>query len=363
MIRRTQIVIIGIIVLVIASIAVFFIVLQQSVHKNSSSEASATITKPKVAPNNPLAGKVFYRDDARLVTQLAIQNRDTGSATIANDLSKIAQQPGTTWLVGPNQSDPAADNDIGTVIRTSTEAAAAASTPVYELYAIPQRDACAAYSKGGFENNDDYLVWIDRILSSLKTPAVFLVETDAIANIVADRCLSNEQVLMRELLLAETIKRLKASPNAVAVYLDAGHAEWFSDPSVLVEPLKRSGIQMADGITVNTSFFDATKKTADWSGKLIDELGGDKGVVIDTSRNGNGAAPSNVKGEARWCNPVGRALGEAPSTKTIAAHIHAYLWIKNVGESDGSCFGNPPAGTFSQDLALDIVRNTQPKTN
>ena len=74
--------------------------------------------------------------------------------------------------------------------------------------------------------------------------------------------------------------------------------------------------------------------------------------VIDTSRNGRGplaaahyadapfAQPESViRGLAAglWCNPPGVGLGARPTTDTGVALLDAYLWIKTVGESDGSC--------------------------
>jgi endoglucanase len=74
--------------------------------------------------------------------------------------------------------------------------------------------------------------------------------------------------------------------------------------------------------------------------------------VIDTGRNGSGPLdlahyaqapfmqPEPVtRGLAAgsWCNPPGTGLGLRPTTDTGVALLDAYLWIKTVGESDGSC--------------------------
>jgi len=76
--------------------------------------------------------------------------------------------------------------------------------------------------------------------------------------------------------------------------------------------------------------------------------------VIDTSRNGAGPAPDS---ELNWCNPSGRALGTPPTVATGGAHADAYLWIKRPGESDGTCGkGDPPAGTFVNQYAIDLAR-------
>ncbi len=89
--------------------------------------------------------------------------------------------------------------------------------------------------------------------------------------------------------------------------------------------------------------------------------------VIDTSRNGQthatnaatdptfatespgrmtlyglapfGQAPSTVTALAGgdWCNPPGSGVGARPTARTGNPLVDAFLWIKTVGESDGSC--------------------------
>jgi endoglucanase len=62
-----------------------------------------------------------------------------------------------------------------------------------------------------------------------------------------------------------------------------------------------------------------------------------------------------------WCNPSGRAMGTPPTTDTAGAHADAYLWIKRPGESDGSCNrGEPQAGHFVANYAIELVRNAGP---
>ena len=73
---------------------------------------------------------------------------------------------------------------------------------------------------------------------------------------------------------------------------------------------------------------------------------------MDTSRNGRGAAPGGA-----WCNPPGRLLGAAPTASTGNPLIDGYLWIKRPGESDGTCNGGPPAGTWWPAYALELALN------
>lgn len=329
---------------------------------------STKLTKADKTHPNPLRGRTFYRDDSRQVAKLAKQHPE---------LQVISSQPGTTWLVGPHQSDPTAQGDVDKVTRISKEAAAQKTVPVYELYAIPDRDACAAYSEGGFGTAQEYLGWIDRIVAKLTTEAVFSVEADAVAHTLQPGCMTPKEVSDRLSILSQAITKLKASPYTLGVYLDAGHSEWFADPAVLVGSLRKAGIDKADGIAVNVSNFIDTASITTWAQKLVVALGGDLemqntkaednaqvkpkryGVLIDTSRNGKGAPPASVTGEARWCNPVGRGIGQRPNTRVDDLGIDAYFWGKNIGESDGACSGAPPAGTFDLQKARELINNAE----
>jgi endoglucanase len=305
--------------------------------------------------DNPLSNKQLYVDMNRTVNKTAAQYRKDGKPAEAGLLDKIATQPGTTWLTGPSSGDPTANRDIAEVARTSKEAAAAGTVPVYQLYAISNRDACASYSKGGFSTTANYLAWIDRILGALQSAAIFSVEADAVAHTINSSCMTAQQIGSRYALLSQATARLSQSPRVLAVYIDAGHPDWLPDPSVLVEPLRKSGIEHVRGVVVNVSFFAETAAVTKWSQTLVEKLGGNKGVLIDTSRNGKGIA--NATGDARWCNPPGRGLGPRPTTVVADAAIDAYFWGKNAGESDGNCFGNPAAGVFVPRIALELARN------
>lgn len=331
--------------------------------KTSQSSDALTLPGTQTAAtadsDNPLAAIRFYVNSQSSVARYA-QTLPPDSANEEYELiSKIAEQPGTIWLVGPSSSDASGSRDAAEVARTSVEARAAGTTPFYQLYAIPNRDACAAHSKGGFSNSEDYLKWIDAILGSLQTQAVFFVEADAVGHAVKGDCMSDEEIAARYQLLSQAIAKLQSADKVRAVYLDAGHPEWFPDASELITPLTKAGANQADGIVVNVSNFVATDKVKSWSKSIVESLENQKlGVVIDTSRNGNGTPDQSVTGEARWCNPTGRAIGEKPTADTGVDHVHAYVWVKIPGESDGSCAGNPPAGTFVPSLALELARNS-----
>jgi endoglucanase len=342
----------------IASVAVLAAGVWFGLTHGESKPGSNTKTPPNTAQDtpqnsqNPLDSRTLYRDDSRQVTTLVAQH---------SELQAIAKQPGSTWLVGPNASDQQANRDITAVGRTSQEAAKQRTVPVYVLYAIPQRDACAPFSNGGFADNTGYLAWIQSLLGQLRGDAVFVVEPDAVAHTRQSGCMSETEVAQRLDLIKQTVTALKASPHVIGVYLDAGNSEWYADPSPLVEPLRSAGIEQADGIAVNVSNFIATSVITPWAQQFAQSLSTTKrlGVLIDTSRNGKGAPDASVQGTARWCNPAGRGLGAKPTTKVADDRIDAYVWIKNAGESDGDCFGNPPAGTFNLQKALELARNAE----
>jgi hypothetical protein len=63
--------------------------------------------------------------------------------------------------------------------------------------------------------------------------------------------------------------------------------------------------------------------------------------LVDTSRNGLGAwtpPAGKYTGDAQtWCNPPVRAVGARPTADTGIALVDAYLHVKMIGQSDGSC--------------------------
>lgn len=323
-------------------------------------EANGQVVKvdPNKATANPLADLQLYTDPQSDIATLVQQKRAQGNTTDADLLDTIGSQPHTMWLVGPTPADPPAARDTTLIERTSTEAKAQNKTPIYKLYAIPERDACADYSKNSHITSAQYLSWLDTVLTTLKTKAIFLIEADAVAHAVQGNCMNMQQIDDRYTLLNQISTKLGGHEKVVAAYLDAGHSEWFPNSDLLVEPLKRAGVEKIRGIVVNTSFFIATEEIGPWAEGLVSKLGANKAAIIDTSRNGKGAPAANVTGENRWCNPSGRALGEAPTTKTGYDKIDAFLWVKRPGESDGSCRGNLPAGVLSEPLAKELINNS-----
>ena len=97
----------------------------------------------------------------------------------------------------------------------------------------------------------------------------------------------------------------------------------------------------------------STSDNVAFGNDLSRRLGG-KHYIIDTSRNGLGGTSNGA-----WCNPSGQALGTPPTTRTGMPLVDALLWIKQPGESDGTCNGGPRAGQWWADNALALAQQAK----
>ncbi|MGP3975448.1 glycoside hydrolase family 6 protein [Streptomyces sp. 8N114] len=270
-----------------------------------------------------------------------------GKSARAAQLKKIARQPVAEWI---DAADPR-----GHTARVTKAAAAADRGALLVLYNVPHRD-CGQYSKGGAKDGAAYRSWLDGVAEGIgKRTATVIVEPDALAHTVSGDCAAPQLREERYGLLHDAVTRLKRLPRT-KVYLDAGNPDWVRDPGGLVEPLNRAGIGKADGFALNVSNFQTTASNVAY-GKRLSSMVDDKPFVVDTSRNGKG--PLRGGGKESWCNPPGRALGEAPTTRTGHKAVDAYLWIKRPGESDGQCRGGPAPGTWWPSYALELARNAK----
>ncbi len=218
-------------------------------------------------------------------------------------------------------------------------------TPVLVAYNIPFRD-CGSYSGGGLPANQ-YRSWISQFASAIgSAKAIVIIEPDALA--LTD-CLSPQALAERYDLLRYAVYSFKQSAPQTKVYLDIGHPRWLA-PGEAAARLAQANIQIADGFAINTSNYYDTPMNVSYGQEIRNIV--QKNFVIDTSRNGRGSI-----GDAAWCNPPGRGLGRLPTLQTGVEGVDAYLWIKNPGESDGSCQGGPPAGAWWRARALELARN------
>ncbi|MEU8886805.1 glycoside hydrolase family 6 protein [Streptomyces sp. NPDC048442] len=284
----------------------------------------------------------WVNPDAKAAKALADED-DKGKQDL---IKKIAQQPAGEWLIPENAKEQA---------KGFTEAAAQADREaILVVYNIPHRD-CGNFSGGGAADGNAYRAFVKEVAEGIgDRPATVILEPDAVLHMV-DKCTPDKFHEERYDLLKGAIKTLKQQPKT-KVYLDAGNAGW-GKPDQIFEPLKWSGVDAADGFSVNVSNFYTTEESKKY-GKELSAKVGNKPFVIDTSRNGNGPWTGG-KPEERWCNPPGRALGEAPTTATGDPQVHALLWIKRPGESDGDCKGGPQAGRWFADYAVELAKNAK----
>ncbi len=315
---------------------------------------SSAGTPDRAAPEEPsrLAGEELWRNPEGHGPAAVQQALAEGRTADAEALAPLAEQPTANWIATP-------DNPYPAVEEISRAAAAAGELPVLVAYNVPGRD-CGSYSAGGAADVDAYLAWIGSFAAALgDRPAVVVLEPDAVPQAVVG-CAGIDPAA-RYQLLAQAVEILDRQPGT-RVYLDAGNASWVDDLPVLADALRRSGIDRADGFALNVSNYETTEASAEYGLELSRELeGGAPGgtptahFVVDTSRNGAGPPETAAGGEGRWCNPPGRALGEPPTTSPEQPRVDALLWVKQPGDSDGTCGGGPPAGQWWPQMAADLV--------
>ncbi|MEK7540441.1 MAG: glycoside hydrolase family 6 protein [Patescibacteria group bacterium] len=299
---------------------------------------SVLLVLPVQAKINPLAGLSFYVDPSSGAKQ-QVQEWKEFRPDDSDLIRLIAREPQAKWF-GDWNSFPKRE------VEAYVDAAEADGTvPLLVIYNIPFRD-CDSYSAGGAVNAAAYRNFVDRVVAGVRDRlVVVIIEPDALA---AASCLTQQQKTKRFELVEYAVHALKTQTPAV-VYVDAGNANWISASS-MAKRLKQSGIQQADGFALNVSSFYTTKRSRLY-GKTLSALVGNKHFVIDTSRNGLGAAPDYA-----WCNPPGRGLGRAPTTDLAHSLVDALLWVKSPGESDGECNGGPAAGEWWADYALGLAK-------
>ena len=284
---------------------------------------------------NPIAGRRLYVDPnstARRQAETLRRARPQDAALI----DQIARQPTARWI-GDWVGD--VGREVNSAVSTITGAGA---LPVFVAYNIPGRD-CGLYSAGGARGSDAYRRWIRSFAGGIRgRNALVILEPDALPGM---DCLNTERQRDRMALIRDAVQTLKA--QRALVYIDAGHARWHT-AETMAQRLRQAGIAQADGFSLNVSNYINNAANIAYGERLSRLLGG-KHFLIDTSRNGVGA-------ETNWCNPRGQALGVVPTTRTNHPLIDAFLWVKQPGESDGTCNGGPRAGSWWNEIAVELSR-------
>jgi endoglucanase len=309
----------------------------------SPSEAPAAAAA--LPGGNPFAGIAMYRAPWSNAenAQRAAEKTNPAEAAL---FGKIAAQPQSSWFGEWS-------GDIATAVGNYVNAAErAGQLPVLVAYHVPNRD-CGQYSAGGATDVGSYATWITGFAEGIgDRRAVVVLEPDALP--LLEQCLSKEDQVKRLELIQHAVNVLGARPG-VAVYIDAGHSNW-APAATMADRLRRAGVEHARGFSLNVSNFEADAALIAYGNEVVKLLGGNAHFIIDSSRNGNGAAPTDAES---WCNPDGRALGRAPTADTGEPALDAFVWVKRPGESDGECKGGPPAGQWFGARAAEMARNAK----
>lgn len=305
----------------------------------SDSEDSTLPIEP-LPPGNPFVALSLYVYPGTAAARAAeeLESSSPDEAALAN---KIAGQPAAEWFsYSYEEIAEEVDNYV-------SAAADLRQLPVLVPYNIPNRD-CGQYSSGGAQEPQDYRDWADAFAGAIgERPAVVVIEPDSLPQL--DTCLTEPDQADRSELIRYFVQALGQLPSTV-VYLDAGHSSWIS-ADIMATRLLDAGVAETRGISLNVSNYQFDEDLRDYGRALVEQLGGDLHFVIDSSRNGNGPVP----GPDGWCNPAGRALGQAPTGVADDPALDAYLWIKRPGESDGECLGGPAPGLWFAERAYELA--------
>jgi endoglucanase len=290
-------------------------------------------------PAGPAPREPFLVDTASQAARQA-----AADPSHAAEIALLVRTP-TAFSVGDWLTDV-----TGQVRRRAAAAATTGSTAVFMVYAIPHRDVGAGFSAGGFPTATAYRAFTRQVAAGIGTArAVVVVEPDSLAQL--DQ-LTPDQQKERYRLLNDAVDVYGGLPGT-SVYLDGANCGWTS-ASVIASRLENAGVGRTRGFAVNVANFYRTRDEVS-RGDAISALTGGAHFIVDTSRNGRGAASGGVNA---WCNPPGRGLGQSPTTDTGDPHADAFLWIKTPGASDGACGrGDPAAGNWWQAQADELVRN------
>ncbi|MHA6796009.1 glycoside hydrolase family 6 protein [Pseudonocardia bannensis] len=292
----------------------------------------------------------FYVDPLTPAAVQVQQWEAAGRSADAAEIRKIAEQPLPLWVTGDAAEAQAQTRDY------VDRAEATGQRPLLVAYNIPHRD-CGSFSGGGAPDAAYYRDWVSAMAAGLGgRPSTVILEPDAVPHELSG-CVDGAVRDERYELLSEAVDTLRQA--GASVYLDAGNPGFISDVDALSGALERSGVRRADGFSLNVANFFTVDENAAFGTAISERLGG-ASFVIDTSRNGLGPVTGpEIDGAPSFCNPPGRALGQAPTTETGRPLVDAYLWIKRPGESDGACRpGEPAAGQWYPEYALGLARRS-----
>ncbi|MEU8759248.1 glycoside hydrolase family 6 protein [Streptomyces sp. NPDC048659] len=386
------------------------------------------------APGGPLtAATRFYVDPDSGAARQAVADAAAGNAADADRMRRLAALPQAAWFTGGTPESTRAG--ASALIARARAAHQLPVLVAYNVpgrdcghYSGGGAADSAAYRAwiGALAEG----IGAGPALVVLEPDGLAALPSDCAGNTDPTGALSAAR--LADLDFAVTV--LKRS-TATAVYLDAGNSQWKSVGDIAGR-LVSAGVAKADGFSLNVSNFQPTDQLTryggwisrcvwfatrgpDWARGHTDwcasqyyspaapndgtpgnavsaadpatwhwtdtwyaqTTGGAPAAellhfVVDTSRNGRGpwTPPAGAYPDPEtWCNPPGRGLGPRPTADTGVPLADAYLYVKTVGESDGSCtrgtggpadpvYGtvDPPAGAWWAELAHGLAREAVP---
>ncbi|MFI9002042.1 glycoside hydrolase family 6 protein [Streptomyces sp. NPDC053541] len=396
----------------------------------------ARAEEPAAAPTLTPATR-FYVDPDSGAARQAVADAAAGDSDDAARMTRLAALPQAAWFTGGTPEQARADAAaLGARARAAGEVPVlvAYNVPGRDcgLYSGGGAASSAAYRDWVTGLADG--IGDTPAVVLLEPDALAALPKDCAATGGTAGDPSGEPTRTRLADLAFAVTTLKRHP-ATLVYLDAGNSQWRA-VGEMAQRLIDAGVDRTDGFALNVSNFQPTDHqtryggwlskcvwfatrgpdwgrghadwcasqyyssaapndgtpagavsaedptTWHWTDLWYDQTVGHPATtelarfVVDTSRNGKGPwkpAPGTYPDPETWCNPPGRGMGPRPTADTGQPLVDAYLYVKTIGESDGSCTRgtagptdpahgvvDPPAGAWWPELAHALARDAEP---
>lgn len=397
----------------------------------TAAQTAATQTTGHTLP----ADTRFYVEPNSDAAKQALTDVKSGDLRDAVTMAKLASWPEATWFTGGTPGQ--VSQQVSTLVRHASWQHAVPTLVAYDIplrdcgqYSSGGATSDAAYQQwiaafaAAIGQARAVVILEPDALANL--PQDCGPSTDPTGALTAGR--------MADLRYAVSV--LEAQPNT-SVYLDAGNSQWHAVGDI-AQRLIDADVADTQGFSLNVSNYQPTDQSdhygtwvsqcvwfatqgpswaighASWcasqyysSAAPNDGLPGDSvsstdpstwhwtddwftqnvgtppatqltHFVVDTSRNGLGAwtppAGASYPDAQTWCNPPGRGMGPRPTANTGTPLADGYLYIKTIGQSDGSCtrgtagpgdpvYGgtvDPAAGAWWPAQALTLAGNAVP---
>jgi hypothetical protein len=231
------------------------------------------------------------------------------------------------------------------------------------VYGLPNKDCEAGFSNvGSNKNATDYKNFIQTLANLVGNRKVlYVVEPDAVGLVANGGCAVKEGYTDN---IHTALQILSQNENA-DIYLDVGYWTLLGEASAIrianaVKTLSTAG--KLKGIALNSGHFRPTADMARLCTTFQNAYNSTSlNCVIDTSRNNN-----NNPTSTEWCNARFGGIGRPPTSNTDISNVDYLIWIKPVGESDGTCdsadltpdaMKGPPAGQFFLEGFISLWNN------